>query len=559
MRSQPWYFILTLSLILVFVPTQVVFADGSVAADQNHTALLLTNLMAFLLPLGLILLAVGAASEERAVDVAVAGLLSWGLAVLGYFVCGFALQFGGVGLLSEMEGLSLLTAEWSPLDLSWGAGWGLVGLRGFALNADASTLGAYLLFFSQLPLVVTAVLIPVLSLVGRVRRSALLAIALLISAVVYPIVGNWIWGGGWLSSLGRTVGLGHGTVDFLGSGTVHLLGGMTALIGIVVFRLHKPESALSEVASMPPVHFPLFMIIGALLAALGWMASAVGNPLVPADIPIVVVMVNLLFAAVGGTLTALFYAWFTTTRPDALMGARGAIAGLVAASASCAFIGPWSALAIGGVAGVLLPLMLYLTDRVLRLNDPSAALAVHGFSGAWGLLSLAIFADGRYGAGWNLVGEGSYLGKVGQGVTGYLSLAGYEPDAPGQLYAQLIGLVAILIFAGALCWGLLALLRWFYRLPTIVREEAARLRAEAMEKQAREDDLADEPVDEELLEEGEEDLVRRPSSNEEESVRKPSSSEEESVRKPSSNEEDAVRRHSPSVGAPSGDEHDAEA
>jgi len=289
MRSKSWYLVLTLSLILVFVPTQVVLAEGAVAAEQNHTSLLLlTNLMTLLLPLGFILLAVGAASEDRAVDVAVAGLLSWGLAVLGYFVCGFALQFGGVGLVSEMEGLSLLTAEWSPLDLSWGTGWGLMGLRGFALNADASTLGAYLLFFSQLPLVVTTVLIPVLSLVGRVRRSALFAIALLVSAVLYPIVGNWIWGGGWLSNLGRTVGLGHGTIDFLGSGTVHLLGGMTALIGIVVFRLRKPESSLSEVAAMPPVHIPLFMILGALLATLGWMASAAGNPLGPADIPIVV-------------------------------------------------------------------------------------------------------------------------------------------------------------------------------------------------------------------------------------------------------------------------------
>ena len=559
MRSQPRCLVLTLSLILVFIPTQVVLAEGLVAAEQNYTMLLLTNLMTFLLPLGLILLAVGAASEDRAVDVAVAGLLSLGLAVLGYFVCGFALQFGGVGLVSELEGLALLTAEWSPLDLSWGTGWGLMGLRGFALNADASSLGAYLLFFSQLPLVVTAVLIPVLSLVGRVRRGALFAIALLVSAVVYPIVGNWVWGGGWLSSLGRTVGLGHGSVDFLGSGTVHLLGGLAALTGIVVFRLRRPESSPSEVGSMPPVHFPLFMILGALLAALGWMASAAGNPLVPADIPIVVVMVNLLFAAVGGTLTALFYAWFTTTRPDALMGARGAIAGLVAASASCAFIGPWSALLIGGVAGVLLPLDLYFIDRVLRLNDPSAALAVHGFSGAWGILSLAIFADGRYGVGWNLVGEGSYLNRMGQGVTGYLSLKGYEPDIPGQIYAQLIGLAAIVIFAGALCWGLLALLRWFYRVPTIVREEAARLRAEAMEKQAREDELADEPVDEELLEGGEEDSVRRPSSNEEESVRRPSSNEEDSVRRQSSSQEDLVRRQSSSVESPSDDEHEAEA
>jgi Amt family ammonium transporter len=307
-------------------------------------------------------------------------------------------------------------------------------------------------------------------------------VGLFVSALVYPVVGNWVWGGGWLANLGHTVGFGHGVVDFLGSGTVHLLGGVVALVGVLVFRLRKPEQSPTEPATMPPAHFPLFMILGALLAATGWMAAAVGSPLVCAEIPRVTVLVNLLLAAVGGALVALFYAWFTTARPDALMGARGLVAGLVAVSASCAFISPWSALAIGAVSGILLPLVVYLTDRVLRLDDPSAALSVHGFAGLWGLLALAIFADGRYGVDWNLMRD-VYLGVPGQGVTGVLPLPGYRPDFPGQLYAQIAIAAATGVFVGLLCWGLFALLRWAYRVPKIVREETERLREETEETQ----------------------------------------------------------------------------
>jgi len=441
---------------------------------------LLTSLLALLLPLGLTLLAVGAAEEERAVQVATAGVIALALAIAGYFVSGFALQFGGIGLISQWEDLAHLTAEWSPLDLTWGPGWGVMGLRGFLLNRDASTPGAYALFFSQLALVTTAVLIPLLSLAGRVPRLVLFVGGLLIATALYPITGNWIWGGGWLSNLGNTLGLGHGTVDFGGSGVVHLLGAVVALTGIATFRLRSPALSSEEPPRMPPVHFPLFMIVGALFAIIGVMAVVLSNPLIPATISPTETLLNLLFAATSGALMALFYAWFTTTRTDALMCARGAVAGLVAASAPCAFVSPWAAAVIGAMAGTLLAPAIYLVERVLRLQDPSAALAVHGVSGLWGLLAVAIFADGRHGVGWNGVGITEYLGVIGQGVSGHMVVEGFRPDIQGQLYAQLIGIAAIMLFVAILTWIPFGLLHKFYTLPAIIAEEAERIESETI-------------------------------------------------------------------------------
>ena len=432
----------------------------------------ITGLLALMLPLGMTLMAVGAAETERAVRVAKAGIIGLGLAVVGYFVSGFAFQFGGIGLVSASPDLSGLTAEWSPLDLTWGQGWGLMGLRGFWLNSDAATPAAYALFFSQIALVTTAVLIPTLSTAGRVPRLALIAEGLLVAAILYPATGNWISGGGWLSNLGNTLGLGHGTVDFAGLGLAHTVGGVVALTGVMVFRLRRPKSSLEEPANLPPVHFPLFVIVGALFVIVGAMAAALSNPLIPPTVSPTETLLNLLFAASSGSLMALLYAWFTTAEADALMCARGAVAGLIAASASCAFISPTAALLIGAVVGAVLAPVVYLVERVLRLRDPSAAIAVHGVSGLWGLLAVALFADGRHGAAWNGVGVGEYLGVVGQGVSGWFVAAGFQPDIPGQLYAQLVGMAGIGLFAAILAWLPLGLLRGLYSLPKAIEAEA---------------------------------------------------------------------------------------
>ncbi len=438
----------------------VISLIGSLASGSGQTLEadlawpLLAGCLAFLIPAGFILLASGGMPEEKAVPTAVMGLTATGLALVGYLACGFALQFGGIGLVSDLPGLGRLIWEWSPLDVTWGIGWGTLGLKGFFLQEGADTPLAYALFFSQLPLVITAGLIPLLTLRSRVKSAVLVVGALLVAAVIYPILGNWVWGGGWLANLGLNLKLGHGFVDFAGAGMVHLLGGVAAFAGILAFGLRSGKT--EEPAQMPPVHLPLLAILGSLLLLTGWLGLVFSNPLYVSNEGLAgsLMAVNVVLAAGGGALVAIFYAWFTTSEANVLMAGRGLAAGLVAISAACPFVPPWAALLIGAVAGLLLPLGIYFVEYLLRLDDPSAAIATHGLSGLWGLLALAIFADGRHGAGWNGVGAEEYLGITRQGVSGYLVASGFQLDLPNQLYAQLIGIAAIAIVAFALAWAL---------------------------------------------------------------------------------------------------------
>ena len=429
---------------------------------------LLAGCLAFLIPAGFTLLASGGMPEEKAVPTAMMGLATTSLAIAGYLACGFALQFGGIGLVSNLPGLGGLIWEWSPLDVTWGTGWGTLGLKGFFLQEGADTPMAYALFLSQLPLVITASLIPMLTLRKRARPFVLVPGALLIAAVVYPIIGNWAWGGGWLANLGLNLGLGHGFVDFTGSGLVHLLGGVAALGGILAFGLKAEET--KEPAKMPPVHLPLLAILGSLLLLTGWLGLIFSNPLHISNegLPRALIAVNVVLAAGGSLLAAMLYAWFTTGEADVLMAARGLAAGLIAISAACPFVPPWAALIIGAVAGLLLPLGIYLVEYLLRLDDPAVAIATHGLSGLWGLLAVTIFADGRYGTGWNGLGAEEYLGIAGQGVSGYLVASGFQHDFPNQLYAQLAGTATVIILAFALAW-------LFFKIPDVLIKARTKL------------------------------------------------------------------------------------
>ena len=210
---------------------------------------LVTLGLAFLVPLGFALIAASGLPVERARH-ARCGLLR-GDGPRRDRLCphGFALQFGGVGLAHDLPGFAGLIWEWSALGPTWGPGWGMAGLVGWGLTGPAATPAAYTLALANLPWVMTAALIPLIGLRGRIPAWASILLGLLIGAVIYPLAGNWIWGGGWLANLGANLGLGHGYVDVAGAGLVHLLGAAAALAGILVFLPRRPKSATRPGAS----------------------------------------------------------------------------------------------------------------------------------------------------------------------------------------------------------------------------------------------------------------------------------------------------------------------
>jgi ammonium transporter, Amt family len=422
---------------------------------------LLTVGLAFLVPLGYALIAVAGLDEERARHAALSALAALALALVGYIAVGFALQFGGVGLAYSVPGLEGLVWEWSALGTTWGTGWGMAGVVGWGMTGPAVAAGAYGLALANLPWVATAALIPMACLRGHIPAWAAGLIGLLMGALIYPLAGNWVWGGGWLANLGSNLGLGHGLVDAGGSGYVHLLGAAATLAGILVFLPRKPKISSApgdsvaghEPVPLPPVHLPLLAVLGCGLLMAGSLAWTIGNPLLSlseSDLPRLAL--NVVLAAAAGALLPLLYTWFVAGRTDPLMAVRGLAAGSVAIAAGSPFLPPVSALILGAGIGLITVLAIFVVDHLLRWDDSTAAVTVHGLAGGLGLLAVGIFADGRAGAGWNHVGTNAYLGVPGQGVTGLLAAPGFQSDWPGQMQAQLVGLVALALLGFFAAW-----------------------------------------------------------------------------------------------------------
>ncbi len=411
----------------------------------------LPALLGYLIPVGLFLLAWGGMEPQRARRSATVCALALSLAVLGYFAVGFAFHLGGAGLMGDyagLEGLNHIYAGEGDL------GWGLFGTEGFFLSledGEAATSEMLALFVTYLPMVATAVLLLVLSLYGRARDWQVVVGGLAVAAVLFPLIACWVWGGGWLANLGlkSTIERGHGFVDHAGSVVVYLLGGMASLGALVGLGQQLPIGDPDEPEEMPPVHFPLLANVGALLFGLGWLGWSLSQPfhVVGATLSLERIAVNGLLAGAGAILVTQIYCWITVGHADALMSARGAVAGFVAVSAGAPFVPPLAALFIGAVAGLLLPLGVYAVERVLRFPDGTAAVPLGVIGGLWGGLAVALFADGRWGQGWNRVPQ-PYHTITGMGVTGFFPADGFVGDGLGQSICQLagIGVVGLLAF-----------------------------------------------------------------------------------------------------------------
>ncbi len=446
----------------------------------------LPAVLGYLIPVGVFLLAWGGMDPRRARRSTTVAALALALATVGYFALGFAFHLGGAGLISDRPGLQGLTRIFA------GEGelaWGLIGLAGFFLSGDAATSEGLGLFVTYLPLVATAVLLLVLSLHGRARGWQTVVGGLVMAALLFPVVACWVWGGGWLANLGSeaTLGRGHGFVDYAGSVVVYLVGGMSALGALLGLGYRQPAGEPGEPEEMPPAHFPLLANLGALLFGLGWLGWSLSGPfhVTGAALNGPRIAVNGLLAGAGAVLVSQVYCWITVGHADPLMSARGAAAGWIAIAAGAPVVPPGWALVIGAVAGLLLPLGVYLVEQVLRLPDGTATVPLGVLGGGWGAAAVALFADGRWGHGWNGVGGEEYHTVMGQGVTGFLPAEGFIGDGPGQIVVQLAGIGAIGLLTLLVSWALFFVLNLPYR-PRRTREEGPEGAEEAVEGEAME-------------------------------------------------------------------------
>jgi Amt family ammonium transporter len=289
------------------------------------------------------------------------------------------------------------------------------------------------MFLFQMVFMDTTATIPTGSMAERWRFLPFVLYGLAVGSIIYPVYGNWVWGGGWLATLGSNFGLGHGHVDFAGSSVVHLTGGVLALIGakMVGPRVGKFNKDGSPNA-IPGHHIPM-AVVGTFILCFGWFGFNPGSSLAGTDLRIGVVAVNTMLAGAAGAFTSMIYMWWRFGKPDISMICNGMLAGLVAITAPCAFVNSVSAVIIGALAGIFVIWAVFFVERVLKIDDPVGAVAVHGVNGAWGVLSLGLFADGSYGDGWN-------------GVPG--TVKGLFFGDSSQLIAQCVGVLANFVAIG---------------------------------------------------------------------------------------------------------------
>ncbi len=385
------------------------------------------------------------APEREATATQVLGIT---LAALAFFATGFAFAMGGVGGAQGGLGPIIgLGREWIPL----GEGRGLLGLQGFFLAGAAYDPGVYALFLFQAAALLVAAVIAIVPWAGRAPRLVVVVYSLLFGGLLYPAFANWAWGGGWLALLGQTKNLGHGLVDYAGSGVINGAAGLAALGAFLALRP-------AQHAEAEPANDDHRLLAGLALFALGMIGLNAASTYAMTETRLAIAAANTLVALVCAASVGLLYTWFVAGEPDLAIATRAGVAGLVAVAAGAPFFPAWAAALAGGMAGLLVPFAGYVLERLLHVRERALVVAAHGVAGVWGLLVVGIMADGRFGAGWNGIGEREYLGVTGQGVTGVFPAALIKADA-GQLSAQVIGAVTLLAFPVA-TYVLVRVLTW---------------------------------------------------------------------------------------------------
>jgi Amt family ammonium transporter len=402
----------------------------TVAANLMWTCV--TAFLVMFMQAGFALVETGLTRSKNVAHTMAMNFLVYAIGIIGFWAIGFGLQMGGVGALGTFGGETTLSRE---LVVQVGdKPWGLFGTSGFFLPLSMYTPAVAATFLFQMVFMDTTATIPTGALAERWKFSSFVAFSFVISTLIYPVYANWVWGGGWLSALGRNYGLGHGHVDFAGSSVVHMTGGVTAL---VTCKLLGPRIGKYNPGGSPnpiPGHNIPMAVLGTFILCFGWFGFNSGSTLAATDTRFAVVAVNTMLASASGALSATFYAKLKFGKPDPTWMCNGMLAGLVAITAPCAFVSSACAIFIGAVSGMLVIASALFVETRLQVDDPVGAISVHCVNGTWGILALGLFANGVYGDGFN-------------GVPG--TVKGLFYGDSGQFFAELVGIGANVLYVGA--------------------------------------------------------------------------------------------------------------
>ena len=401
--------------------------EAATATSLNLLWIIIGAALVIFMQAGFALVETGFCRAKHAAHVVSTNFAIFGLGLVGFFIIGFPLMFGGYSFpgvfgMDKAIGSNLI-----------GSGdWVFLWKGPLALSGKGYDVGVVAFFLYMVAFMDTTATIPTGSMAERWKWKSFVAWGLFCGAIYYPIFGAWTWGGGWLSQLGDSLKLGHGYVDFAGSGVVHAVGGMAALAGAIVLgpRIGKfgPDGKPRVLAGH---HIPMAML-GTFILLFGWFGFNAASTFSAMDNRFTVAAVNTAIAAAFGAVTAMMVLMYSgAKKPDPGMMANGMLAGLVAITAPCAFVAPWAAAVIGVSAGVLVILAVPFFER-RGIDDPVGAISVHGVCGIWGVLSVGLFADGTYGNAWNALDR---QWTKDNGVTGLF----YGGEGAKQLLAQAIG------------------------------------------------------------------------------------------------------------------------
>jgi Amt family ammonium transporter len=401
-------------------PLAVKLADtvGHVRVATNAAWTLNTGYLVLFMQAGFALLTCGLVRKKNAGHLMMLNFAAYVFAFVAYWAVGYAFQFGAVAVNAAPTNLGG-TPTLNHFLLGSGL-WGFLGGKGFFLAGPAYDAGSNVLILFEVVFMETAGYIIVGSICERITFWSFILCELFVGGILYPVFGCWVWGGGWLSQIGTTMGMGHGYVDFAGSTVVHAIGGFCAMALSIVLGPRLGKYGKDGKPRAFPAHNIVFVVTGTFILLFGWMGFNPGSTLGATDLRISVIAINTNLAAIMGSATAMLFWYLKFGKPDVTMACNGMLAGLVAITAPCAFVGPTSAVIIGILAGLVVCLGVLFNDNVTKIDDPCGAISVHGYCGLLGAICLGLFADGTYGAGWNGVGAATYLGKAGQGVTGLL-------------------------------------------------------------------------------------------------------------------------------------------